>query len=97
MAEKNIGDLLRLTGTFQNINSVLTTPTTVTFTIKEPDETITIYVSGVNAELVTESDGVLHVDWPIVQEGVHNYEFEGVGLVDTAEEGTFRVRRRAVA
>ncbi len=97
MTEKNIGDKLRLTSTFRNINSVLTTPTTVTFVLKEPDETKTTYISGVNAEIVTESEGVLHVDWSITQEGVHNYEFKGVGLVDTAEEGSFRVRRRAVA
>ncbi len=97
MTEKNIGDKLRLTGTFTSILGVLTTPTTVTFTIKEPDDTSTAYVSAVDAELVTDSAGVLHVDWPITQEGIHSYEFKGVGLVDTAEEGSFRVRRRAVA
>ncbi len=96
MTEKDIGDKLRLTNTFTDINGDLATPTTTTFTIREPDGTLTTYTLGTNAELVEDSTGVVHVDWPITQTGVHNYDFTGVGLVDTREEGSFRVRVKAV-
>jgi len=40
---------------------------------------------------------VWYVDFTITQEGIHSYEFKGTGAVVTAEESSFRVRRRAVA
>ncbi len=96
MAEYNIGDKRRLTATFTDIDSVLTDPTDITFLMKEPDGTKTTHLSG-SAEVVAVSTGVWYVDWTITQEGIHNYEFKGTGAVVTAEERSFRVRRRAVA
>ena len=97
MAEYNIGDKRRLTATFKNISDVLTDPTTVTFLMLEPDGTKTTLISGADAEVVALSTGVWYVDWTITQACIHNYEFKGTGAVVTAEERSFRVRRRAVA
>lgn len=96
MAEYNIGDKRRLTATFKDIDDVLTDPTVITFIMKEPDGTSTSQVNG-DSVVVSSSTGVWYVDWTITQEGVHNYEFKGTGAVVTAEESSFRVRRRAVA
>ena len=96
MAEYNIGDKRRLTGTFRDINSVLTDPTDITFLIKEPDGTKTTHLSG-GGVVTALSLGVWYVDFTILQSGLHNYEFKGTGAVVTAEESSFRVRDRAVA
>jgi hypothetical protein len=96
MAEYNIGDKRRLTATFKDINDVLTDPTDITFLMKEPDGTKTTHLSG-GGIVTASSTGVWYVDWTVTQEGIHNYEFKGTGAVVTAEESSFRVRRRAVA
>ena len=94
MSEYNVGDKRRLTGTFTDLAGALDDPTVITFRIKEPDGTITSHASG--GGIVTNiSLGVWYVDFTITQEGIHNYEFIGTGDVVTAEESSFRVRRRA--
>ena len=62
MRTYDIGDLVRLTGTFRNAAGVLTDPTTVTCRIERPDETETVYLYGTDVEVVRDSAGIFHVD-----------------------------------
>ena len=76
----DIGDTRRLEATFKDIAGVLTDPTAVTFTMEEPDGTITTY-NTVGANLKNPSVGVYHVDWPLAKAGRHAIEFIGTGAV----------------
>ena len=89
----DIGDTRRLQATFKDINQELTDPTTVTFTMTEPDGIVTTYVKGTDAELVRNSLGVFHVDWPIAKQGRHAWSLAGTGTVAQKEEDEFYVKR----
>ena len=89
----DIGDTRRLQATFKDINQALTDPTTVTFKMVEPDGAVTTYVFGTDSELVKDSTGVFHVDWPITKQGRHSWSMAGTGTVAQKEEGEFYVKR----
>lgn len=92
----DIGDLVRIKATFENVDGVILDPTTITFKLKTPDDVTTVYVYGTDAALVKESTGVYHVDWSCTQAGLHIYLYIGTGTVQTAEESHFQVRERAI-
>lgn len=94
MAEYDIGDLIRVTGTFKNDAGAATDPTTVKFVFEKPNETATTYVYLTDAQLVRDSPGVFHVDLvPAAgEDGLWLYRWEGTGAVQQAEPGSFEVR-----
>ncbi len=89
------GTAIDLTSVGVGIHAVgtLTDPTTVTFSITEPNGTQTTYVNGTDAEAVKDSTGVYYVDWTITQAGRHYWKWAGAGTVITAEEESFTVRK----
>lgn len=92
----DIGDTVKLQATIRRASDETPVdPTTVTFKMKEPDATTTIYVYGTHAEVVREGTGVYYVQWPIDQWGRHSYRFEATGNVRTAEETVFNVNKSA--
>lgn len=83
------GDTKRLTGKF-TVGTTDTDPTTVTFRIKDPSGTITVYVYLTNSELVKDSAGNFHVDWKFSLSGDYYYRWEGSGATAPGEK-EFRV------
>lgn len=89
----DVGDVVTLTGTFTESPSSTTKhdPTTVSFSIKEPDGTTTTYVYGTDSEVLKSAVGVYVVDWPATQEGLHRYRWFSTGTGQAAEESFFDV------
>jgi hypothetical protein len=96
ITQRDIGDGVRLTGTFTDIAGAAADPTAVTFRMKEPDDTVTVYVYLTDGELVKDSTGVYHVDWTLLQDGDHYWRMEGTGAVIAAAEGYVRVRNSQI-
>jgi uncharacterized protein YfaS (alpha-2-macroglobulin family) len=69
-------------------------PTTVTFNIRQPDETYIEYVYSVDAELIRDGVGLYHVDFTVDQAGEYCYGFVGAGDVNALAEKTFEVEDR---
>lgn len=90
MATHDIGDVVKLTGTFKNASGTLTDPDTVTLTVLEPDGTTSTPTAS------SSSTGIWTANVTIDQSGTWRYRFEGTGAVVTAEEGAFDVRPRRV-
>lgn len=92
-AAYHIDDLRRLTAAF-TVASVATDPSTLMFIMREPDGTETPYVYGTDAELVKDSTGNFHVDWPITQAGRHLYRWVGTGAAAEAGQAEFYALRK---
>jgi hypothetical protein len=89
----HIGDLRRIAGQW-TVADVDTDPTTITFVMREPDGLETTYVHGTDAELVKDSVGNYHVDWPVAKEGRHFYTWIGTGTAAEAGQGEFEALNR---
>jgi hypothetical protein len=92
----DIGDLRRIPVAFTDIAGAPADPTSVTFKITEPDGTTTSYLYLTDAELVRDSLGNFHVDWPFVKPGRHAVEWAGSGLVQAVGITEIWARRRQV-
>lgn len=90
MATYDIGDVVKLTGTFRDVDGDLANPTTVTLTVLEPDGTTSTPSAS------SSSTGIYTATVTIDQSGTWRYRWEGTGDVVTAEEGSFDVRPRRV-
>lgn len=86
-----IGDLVRLTGSFANQNGTLTNPTTVTLMVRNPDGT-TMMVSS----LTNSSTGIFYSDYPVSESGLYYYRYAGAGAVTAAIEAQFQVAQSVV-
>ena len=87
----DIGDAPVVTCTFRDLAGTLTSPTTVTAKLVEPD--------GTQSDLspVEESTGVYSATVPTIdQAGTHTVKFFGAGALVAAEELSFRVRSTKV-
>jgi len=87
-----VGDQPTIKCTFRDRAEVATDPTTVTFTMKEPDGTKTTYTYGTDTELRNDATGVYQTEWPITKEGAHYFEFRGTGTVAAVQDATFAAR-----
>ncbi|GMU80033.1 MAG: hypothetical protein AMXMBFR46_28210 [Acidimicrobiia bacterium] len=90
MATHDIGDVVKLTGTFRDAAGDLADPTAVTVTVLEPDGTTSTPTAS------SASTGVWTATVSIDQSGTWRYRWAGTGVVVTAEEGAFDVRPRRV-
>jgi len=93
----DVGDRVRFSATFKDINGTAMDPTTITFKIKSPSGTTTTYVYGQNGELVRTGTGTYRVDFDMTEGGVWNYRWEGSGALVVAEEGQVTVKFSKVA
>ncbi len=80
-----VGDKVRLKATFTNIDEDAINPDTVTFRVKKPDGTVTVYSDPVNS-----STGVFYKDLTVDAAGIWTYKVIGTGAV-AVEEATFLV------
>jgi hypothetical protein len=87
------GDLVRCRGTFRDpeTGDALVDPSTVTFKVKDPSDTLIEYVYGVDAQLVKEAVGRYRVDVDASAAGTWVYRFESTGTYQAADEGKFTV------
>lgn len=85
----DIGDLVPLRAAFTNAAGAAADPTNVTFKIRKPDGTTTTYVHGTDSELVKDSVGNYHVDFPVTLAGFYEWRYEGTGTVTAAIDGEF--------
>lgn len=87
----DIGDVVRLTGTF-TVSGVATDPSTVSLVIRRPDGVKTTLVYGTDAALERTGAGAFRCDYSPVVAGVHWYRFYSTGTAKAAEEESFTVK-----
>lgn len=88
----DVGDEIRVTGTFTNSAGTATDPTAVLFKVKNPAGTITTYTYGTDAELVKSATGVYYVDLDLATSGTWYTRFYSTGTGQAAVESTINVR-----
>jgi hypothetical protein len=96
MASYDLGDVVRLTGTFTNSAGAAADPTTVTFSYTDPNGTTTTLVYLTDAALVKDSTGVYHVDIAASIEGIWRWRWLSTGTGAASTEGQFAVVRTTV-
>lgn len=86
-----VGQTLKLSAAFADENGAAADPTTVVFTITEPDDdaTVTTYNYPGDAELVRDALGEYHVEFTIANAGTHCYAFTGTGFVKAYNDAKF--------
>jgi hypothetical protein len=92
----DIGDVIRITGTFAQAGSALD-PTTVSLQVRTPDGTITTYVYPTDSALVRTATGAYRLDYAITLAGQHWYRWVTTGTGAAAEENWFVVRPKQVS
>lgn len=80
------GQVVRFKAKFRTYLGVLTTPTTATIKLLEPDGTETAYVYGTAENLTEESDGVLVLREQLWTVGEWYCRAEGTGVVAAVDE-----------
>lgn len=93
----DIGDLVRVSGAFTDVNDADIDPTTVTFKFTDPSGNTTSYTYVTDAEVVKDSTGHYHVDVSVDEAGTWYYRWESGGSGQAAEEGSFVVRPTRIA
>ena len=88
----DIGDVARLTVVFKNLAGSVVDPTAVKVYIKLPTDAFLEYTYLVGAEVIKDSVGTYHMDYPITMDGMHYYKWTGTGAVYAAEESQFFVK-----
>lgn len=86
-----VGDKVRLSAAFTDIDGNAQDPGGVEFKIRAPDSTVTTYTYGADVELVKDSTGNYHVDWLITAAGRYRWRMAGVTSGQAADERSFRV------
>lgn len=74
--------------TIANPVPVLTTPTTVTLKVRNPANTVTNYVYGIDPIPTLAATGELEAAIPINADGVWSWQWFGTGTVPVASEVT---------
>jgi len=95
----DIGDTIRLEGSFEDEDEESADPTTTTLIIKVPPPESgaeTSYVYGVDVNVIKDSTGEFYYDYYITNApGEYTYRWFGVGAVAQAGERKFKVRETA--
>jgi hypothetical protein len=90
--EYGLGDLVRITGTFENAAGVDIDPTSVFVKYKDPSGNETSLEFGVDAEVVQDATGIYHVDVDANEAGDWPYRFESTGTGQAGRETEFSIR-----
>lgn len=95
-SEYDIGDTVRLTGTFASTAGTPANPTTVTFWVKAPSSTVAVGVSG-STSVTNPVTGTFTYDVIPGSTGVWAYRISSTGSIVAAEEAQFVVRTPLIA
>lgn len=93
MATYDLGDVVRVTGTWTDSDGTATDPGTIVFSYTDPEGTATSLTYGVDAEVVKSSTGVYYVDVTASLEGTWFWRWVATGSGASADEGQFAVTR----
>ena len=85
-----VGDRVRVTGTFTNSASALADPTTVAISVKRRDGATATYTYA-GGSVVRLSLGVFYCDHDVTLQGAYDYRIVATGAIVTASEGSFSV------
>jgi hypothetical protein len=85
----DIGDGVRVTGTFIGLNGLTADPTNVVFRLRDPLGVVT------TPNVIRLSAGSYYSDFVVNSRGTWTYRWEGTGTVIAAEEGRLAVRPSA--
>lgn len=92
----DVGEVVRVTGLFKDINEVLADPTAVFFSYIDPSGNTTNLQYLVNVALVKDSTGTYHVDIEVDEAGDYHYRWVSTGTGKGAEIGQFMVKPQQV-
>lgn len=87
----DLGDRFKATVTFTDDNGTAADPTTVTFTVRQPDGTDTDYVYGTASEVTKTATGAYKLLLTASSAGLWAVRVKGTGTVVAADEGLFAV------
>lgn len=90
----HVGDLVRISATFTDINGAAADPTTVTLLVKLRyviGATTTTYTYGGGGTITKSGTGVYYQDFTPTTEGIWDYRWIGTGAIQAADEGAFNV------
>jgi len=93
MASYDIGDAVRISASFTDIDGVAANPTVLKLVIRDPGGTETPYRAGEDAELVNDGPGEYHFDLTLTAEGPWYYRWRATGAVTAADEGFVKAKR----
>jgi hypothetical protein len=96
MASYDLGDIVRVTGTWTDSGGTATDPGTVTFTYTDPSGTATTLTYVTDAEVVKSSTGVYYVDVTANLEGTWFWRWVSTVSGAAADEGQFAVTRTTI-
>lgn len=91
-----IGQALRITASFTNVNGVLADPSALRIRVRAPDGTVTPYQYGSAAEVVKESTGKYHANIAMLQAGTYKWRWEADAPNAGAAEGLIVVKKSIV-
>lgn len=91
VSQYDIGDVVRLTGTFRSTAGVLTDPTKVTIKYEDPSANV-VTITSTAGSVFHPSTGVFYTDVVIDEAGVWEYRIYSTGLITSSTEDWFRVR-----
>lgn len=93
----DVGDVARLSATF-SVEGAPVEPDVVRFIYRRHGDEPTTLTYGTDAAVELDPDTKLYfIDLPIIAAGLHYYRWESEGAGQSAEAGTFLVRRNRLA
>lgn len=90
--EYDIGDVTRLSVSFNDLSNVFVDPSSVMIKVRDPDAVIIQLSYPTNDAIIKDSVGNYHMDYLISKDGLHNYKWVGSGTVYASEKASFFVR-----
>lgn len=97
MTSYDIGDVVRLSATFADMDGVATDPDTVTIQYRIYGQASTSLVYGTDAEVIKDGVGMYHTDVVLTSRGSYWYRWESTGAAQAAEQSSFSVSRNRLA
>lgn len=91
MTQVYIGNIIRISGAFTDVNGAAVDPTTVTLRIKPPSGSTVVVTNATK-----DSVGNYHYDYTPTLKGKHYYRWEGTGACVTANEGDFQIEKSKI-
>lgn len=92
----DIGDKIRITGTWTDTLDAAVDPSTIVFSFKTPGAVVDSYTFGIDPEVVRVDTGVYYVDLAVDEAGKWSYRFAGTGSGAAAAENTLSVRQSEI-
>jgi hypothetical protein len=85
----DVGDEVRVTGTFTDSAGTEQDPNAVFFQYEDPSGTVTALAYPADAALVKDDTGIYHVDIDVDEAGMWHWRWYSTGVGQAADEGQF--------